>query len=200
MWILAEEVEMGTQIRSHRLLGVFGTAGEEDIADKYKLLIFKIAKKLANEGVRVEFDELVQRGYLALLEAVNNFKQTRNRFTSYLYPCVEGVMRGEKVEGFTVSLNDEVGENDGKAQLIEFIPAHGKSPEDEAFSSEIAKALALLPPQERDVMRLRYQNGMTLKETGKTLGFRKQRAEQIEKQAIDRLRKRLRNGQLLKAA
>ncbi len=194
---------MGVDIRSHRLLNVFGTvgSGEDDIVEKYKLIIFKIAKKLTNEGVGVEFDELVQRGYLALLEAVNNFKQTRrNKFTTYLYPCVEGVMRGKPVRGFTVSLNDEFGRGDDKGELIDFIPAPGRSPEDEVFSTEIAKALAILPHRERDVMRLRYIEDMTLEETGKALGFRKQRAEQIEKQAIDRLRKRLKNGQFLKAA
>lgn len=189
------------QIRDGRLLDFFGKGGSGDIAGKYRLLIFKIAKKLVKEGVSVEFDELVQRGYLALLEAVNNFKQTRrNRFTTYLYPCLEGVMRGNPVKGFTVSLNDEFGRGDDKGELIDFIPVPDKSPEDEAFSSEIARALAMLPPRERDVMRLRYIEGMTLKETGETLGFRKQRAEQIEKQAIDRLRKRLTTGQFLKAA
>lgn len=49
-------------------------------------------------------------------------------------------------------------------------------------------ALSTLPENERIVIRCRFENGMTLEETGKILGCTRERARQIEAKALRKLR------------
>jgi RNA polymerase sigma factor (sigma-70 family) len=60
------------------------------------------------------------------------------------------------------------------------------------LSEEVAGALALLPSRERDVVRLRYgidrPDQLSLAQIGERLGVTRQRAQQLEAQALHRLR------------
>jgi RNA polymerase primary sigma factor len=64
--------------------------------------------------------------------------------------------------------------------------------EAEELSEEVAGALALLPSRERDVVRLRYgidrPDQLSLAQIGERLGVTRQRAQQLEAQALHRLR------------
>ena len=96
-----------------------------------------------------------------------------------------------------LSLEQPAGET-GDNLLGDFIEdADAISPSESAAqrkqSDQIGEILACLPGKEGLVLRLRYgfEDGVrhTLKETGVMLGFTRQRAEQIEKRALRRLRK-----------
>jgi RNA polymerase sigma factor (sigma-70 family) len=54
-------------------------------------------------------------------------------------------------------------------------------------SPDLAGLLAPLPPVEREVLAMRYGEGITLREVAGRLGFSKQRAYQIQRRALARL-------------
>jgi RNA polymerase primary sigma factor len=95
-----------------------------------------------------------------------------------------------------LSLEKPVGE-DGDTELGSFIeddnlPAPVETVERHLLRSDLEQMLAALPPREARVLRLRYgmQDGRTrtLKEVGDKLGVSRERARQIERQALRRLR------------
>jgi RNA polymerase primary sigma factor len=59
---------------------------------------------------------------------------------------------------------------------------------DSALAENIARALTLLDERERAILALRYGQRLTLEETGKIHGVTRERARQIEKQALATLR------------
>jgi RNA polymerase primary sigma factor len=95
-----------------------------------------------------------------------------------------------------LSLQMPVGDEDDGV-LGDFIE-DTDSPDPEAIASdtmvteELRKQILTLPPREKKVLHLRYGLGedepMTLNEVGKRMGITRERARQLEAQAIDRLR------------
>jgi RNA polymerase primary sigma factor len=95
-----------------------------------------------------------------------------------------------------LSLQTPVGDEDEDV-LGDFIEDTG-SPDPELVTSEamvteeLRKQISTLPPREQEVLQLRYGLGgdepMTLNEVGSRMGITRERARQLEAQAIDRLR------------
>jgi RNA polymerase primary sigma factor len=95
-----------------------------------------------------------------------------------------------------LSLQSPVGDEDDE-MLGDFIQDTG-SPDPEAATTEVMmneelrKQISTLPGREQEVLRLRYGLGdedpMTLNEVGNRMGITRERARQLEAQAIDRLR------------
>jgi len=95
-----------------------------------------------------------------------------------------------------VSLNLPVGE-DGDSELGDFVADQTTPPPEEAASQQllreqVAAALAELKPRERRFIELRFGLGCdrdhTLEEAGRHLGVTRERARQIEKVALQKLR------------
>jgi RNA polymerase primary sigma factor len=95
-----------------------------------------------------------------------------------------------------LSLQTPVGDEDDEV-LGDFIE-DTRSPDPEAATSEamiteeLREQVSSLPPREQEVLHLRYGLGgdepMTLNEVGNRMGITRERARQLEAQAIDRLR------------
>jgi RNA polymerase primary sigma factor len=94
------------------------------------------------------------------------------------------------------SLSAPVGDGDG-AELHELIADEcGESPFDTAAETlrreHLVRALAVLPPRERDVIELRFglsgDHPRTLEEIGRLHGLPRERVRQIESQALRKLR------------
>ena len=95
-----------------------------------------------------------------------------------------------------LSLQTPIGD-EGDEVLGDFIEDTG-SPDPEAATSEamvteeLRKQISTLPPREQEVLQLRYglrgDEPMTLNEVGSRMGITRERARQLEAQAIDRLR------------
>ncbi|NLG96619.1 MAG: sigma-70 family RNA polymerase sigma factor [Chloroflexi bacterium] len=95
-----------------------------------------------------------------------------------------------------VSLEAPVGEDTEAAlgDLLEDVntPSPEEQVSDIMMSEEMRRLVATLPPREREVLTLRYglggEEAMTLSEVGQRMGITRERARQLEAQAINRLR------------
>lgn len=101
-----------------------------------------------------------------------------------------------RVSRLPLSLERPVGE-EGESELGRFIedetaPSPAQSAEQHLLREELEGMLATLPPREARVLRLRFgllgDRGCTLEEIGQKLGVTRERARQIERKALRRLR------------
>jgi len=119
---------------------------------------------------------------------------------------VESVRRvlenGEKM----VSLDSSIW-NDEKMTYMDFIPdTNFLSPDSLIAAASIPKnvndALSLLTPREREIVKMRfgigYENPSTLDDVGKRFGLTRERIRQIERKALERL-KRSKSAPVLKS-
>lgn len=97
-----------------------------------------------------------------------------------------------------ISLQEPIGDNEDDDRLDDFIEDQDAvDPEDEAiqsiFNGELRQALEALPPRELRVLQLRFGlntgQSMTLKEVGDRMGITRERARQLEAQAMGHLRR-----------
>ena len=96
-----------------------------------------------------------------------------------------------------VSLDIKVGDNQD-TELRDLLEDEGQSPEEftagEALREDVNQLLGELPPQQREVLSLRFglQNGkeLSLAKVGEQLSLSRERVRQLERQALDHLRRR----------
>jgi RNA polymerase nonessential primary-like sigma factor len=96
-----------------------------------------------------------------------------------------------------VSLDLRVGDNQD-TELRDLLEDEGQSPEEftagEALREDVNQLLGELPPQQREVLSLRFglQNGkeLSLAKVGEQLSLSRERVRQLERQALDYLRRR----------
>lgn len=108
---------------------------------------------------------------------------------------VEEVLKIFRSGAEPVSLETPIG--DGESRLLDFVEDKGAlRPSDEAIQAdiqiEVKKALAILPPRQEAVLRLRFGIGEprdhTLEELGEKFALTRERIRQIEQKAIRALR------------
>ncbi len=98
----------------------------------------------------------------------------------------------------TVNLDSKVkGRNESETTLEEFLEDPNGTPEDEivneSLSVEVENLLSILSEKERNILQMRYglngEKPKSLKEIGDSYSLTKERIRQIEKRALERLRK-----------
>jgi RNA polymerase primary sigma factor len=105
-------------------------------------------------------------------------------------------------KGQTISASTPIGDADDSTPLLEFIPDPHSQPDEEADQrvrqSALEEALEALNPREREIIHLRFQDGLTLQEIGERFGITRERTRQLQEQAIAKLRKRVKADLLKK--
>jgi len=151
-------------------------------------LVVKIARRHAGKGDMSVLD-LIQEGSIGLLQAVNHFNPKKGkRFSAsasaWINTSIALAIRKQGSHSPPLSLDEPKDKS--------------PSPEDETQNTLLLDILvfhlALLNPRQRQVLELRFgvPNGetYTLEEVGEKLGVTKERARQIEAQALGNLRRR----------
>ncbi|MBN2495996.1 MAG: sigma-70 family RNA polymerase sigma factor [Deltaproteobacteria bacterium] len=94
-----------------------------------------------------------------------------------------------------VSTETKVGDGDSGATLLDFIPDPRAGPDEQADRrvqhSSLHDAMSALSEREREIICMRFQDGLTLQEVGKHFGITRERTRQLQQQALLKLRKRL---------
>jgi RNA polymerase sigma-32 factor len=119
-------------------------------------------------------------------------------------PVAEVAALARRVSGFDQSLDAPLAAaplSEASATLLERLPDERPSPEEivtatrmsRLWSNLIERALAMLPAREATIIRLRHlsEAAPTFETIGGELGLSKDRVRQLEKQAMERLRKLL---------
>lgn len=117
-------------------------------------------------------------------------------FTTYASQCIRYAMLREadhrehpKRKARVVSLHAELGPD--RVTLLDMVPDRPADERDLTASEaadRVADLLRRVTPREREVLRLRYLDGLTLSEVADRLGISNERVRQIEKIAIRRIK------------
>jgi RNA polymerase primary sigma factor len=170
--------------------------------------IIKQARKLAMQHSNVELDDLLQEGRLGALTAARKFDASRGfKFLSFASHWIKQHMdrfvknhsknvrvpvhRFWEHKTYETSMDAPVGE-DGDATFgdlmgVDESVTHDADTDDRA--ELLQAALAKLPERERGVLHARFFEDKTLVEIGEQLGVSRERARQIEFNALKTLRK-----------
>ena len=159
-----------------------------------------------NSGV--EFEDLYQSGYLALMAAVKTFSHESGSFANWLMYYLQSAFaetagyRTEKQKNAPlrgcISLDAPLGEEDGDT-VADLQPDQGSTilfefVEQQMYLASLREALDnelyILPPQLETVIRQRYFETATFEQIAETLGVSTSRAQQLEEKALCALRER----------
>jgi RNA polymerase sigma factor for flagellar operon FliA len=145
----------------------------------------------------VEIDDLVAFGFLGLMEAAERFDPARGvQFTTYAYPRIRGAIyngmakmtaygRGERPGA------DRAGGDDEIHPVPAFRSVEPSNPVSELSAAESRARLTMLvgqmPDQMRELIRLVYVAGLTIKDAGDQMNLSKSWACRVHARAIEQL-------------
>jgi RNA polymerase sigma factor (sigma-70 family) len=177
-------------VQEARSLSLDPTSAISELIRKYENRIRTLAKLAVSKGMNEGLDELLQRGVLGLLLAINGFDTRRGAaFYTYASQCIKGLMlKRDWISGRSVSLDSCDG--DDEEPLHNVIPAKHLDPSKAAELGEMWKLSERLPRSQRIVLVLRYREGLTLKEAGERMGgISREAVRQFEEKAIANMKK-----------
>lgn len=193
-------------------------AGERELLpqlwEQVRRFVCKMANKryCATNGLGgVELDDLIQSGFLAVVEAVEYFEPNGEyMFLSYLGNCLKtafaiaGGYRSNKRDPLLdcISLDTPLGNDSDSDTLLDLQEDPANQIEDaerriwlEQLRETMNKAISSLPEEEQAVLHCRYWKGLTREETGAALGIKHTQIQQHEKNALSTLAKnKYKNG------
>ena len=204
-----EEVELAQRIRK----------GDPVALDKLTRanlrFVVSVAKQYQNQGLSLP--DLINEGNLGLIKAAEKFDETRGfKFISYavwwIRQSILQALADERawmievprdksadtlrVSGRHVSVDAPFVEGEDNS-LLDVLPNDDSPSADkglvnESLSTEIERALQILTPREREIIKSFFGIGcqeMTLEEIGERLDLTRERVRQIKEKAIRKLKK-----------
>ena len=166
------------------------------------------ALDLRGSSCGVELEDLTQSGYLALVNAVETYKPENGAFSTWLtchlkntFADVTGyrTQRGQNEPlNNALSLDKTVDDESDGTPFGEMVPdpkaaAAMLSIEDRLWQEQLREALeaalAELPTESAEILRLRHYCALTVAETGEACGTTAEHVRQTESKAIADLRK-----------
>jgi RNA polymerase sigma factor (sigma-70 family) len=181
----------------------------ENIIKNHLKLVLKIANRYI--GMGLEFDDIVSYGNIGLMEAVDKYNpdnEENSSFASYASLWIKHEIRRaldnsrvvysgsferrEKHVYSEIRLDAEMENDENSKSLYDIFGGTDNHFEEnernESFKYLFKEMDKLLSDIEKSVIMLKYFQNITFENIGKRYGFTKQRTEQIEKQALRKLR------------
>ncbi len=149
---------------------------KEKIANEYLPLVRSIVKKYAHLGVPTE--DLEQEGMIGLLEAADKFRDDKGaKFSTYATYWIK-----KKILAAI--------DNEKKSSLdsIKLTEESVETKEDELKTSQYLKLPQNIPDTERKILRMLYEEQLTLKEIAQELKISRERVRQLKEKALRRMR------------
>jgi RNA polymerase sporulation-specific sigma factor len=139
------------------------------LLEQYRPFIFKMSTHF---NIRCcDTNDMLQLGYMAVMKAAAKYRTGSQTFSTYAFNSIKNTFRTAASRnmrfGETLSLNTPVNaENGTNTEFIDCIEG-SESPEDKIISferiKEIRKAVAKLPKEELELIRMVYFSRATLK-------------------------------------
>ena len=185
-------------------------AGEDRMGELWlqieKLVRWK-AQRIANalkDWGRVELEDLIQSGYLAMVAAVNTYQPGSGTFANWLmyylrteFAKAAGYRTDKKRNDplqYSVSLDAPLGGED-ESRLMDLLDDPSSVMEDQEnalwlqqLHDALDAALDAIPPQYGEVVRARYFGERSLEEVAQEKGISGERVRQLEKKGVRLLR------------
>jgi RNA polymerase sigma-70 factor, ECF subfamily len=168
----------------------------ELLLDRYRSPLFGFLARYLGRTDRAE--DVFQETFLEVIRARKQYRP-EHRFASWLYRiarnrAVDRLRRNgfREMESLQAPLGD--GDEDGEARLGR-IPGTNPDPEAVArgaqLESALDRALASLPPEQREVLWLKERSGLSLQEMAEMLGVPENTVKSRLRYALDKIRSRL---------
>lgn len=172
---------------------------------KWKAKRVMTSLELLSDSKRVEFDDLVQSGYLALVAALETYKPECGAFSSWLMYYLQTAFadtagyRTEqgRMENRADSLDRPLTNEQNSRPMGDFIPDHTaaatmESIEEREYREQLREALEAaleaIPEKYSRVIQLRYLQNQSLSEAGAVIGVSSERVRQMENKGLKILR------------
>ena len=174
---------------------------------KWKANRMMTALSLGGNPRGVEFDDLYQSGYPAMVKAVETYDPAAGAFSTwfgyYLKTAFAECTGCRTKKGFrepldnALSIDKPITDETDSSLLGDFIPdkratATMEAVEDKVWREQLCEAvdtaMLRIPEEQREVLRLRFWDNLTLEEVGQRKGFGKEYARQLENKGIRQLR------------
>lgn len=156
----------------------------------------------------LEFDDLLQTGFVAMMDAVQTFKPECGSFSTWFTYHIQNAFAaasGYKTKrsrsdplNSAVSLDLPLSEDPDGGSLADLVPDSSATDSLEAVDDEIwheqlhktlEQLMGELPEKSNLVLRLRYYDNQSLAAVGDAFGVGPEMARQLERQALRELRK-----------
>ena len=191
-------------------------AGDADAREQLILSIVPLAISQANSfykhavalrNSRLRNDDLVGQAFVGAIKGVDSFDPSKGRLTTNAAWKIRSTLSRLVRDNTVIHIPEYLfAESDGTpgmlpvrstdTLLIEEMPVDDQWRDDqrrredrEEAQEHVGQLLQCLPPHELDVIKRRFWDGQTLKEIGRDYGVTRERIRQIEKVAIERMRK-----------
>lgn len=174
---------------------------------KWKAKRIMTALELRGSMCGVDFDDLVQCGYPALVAAVDSYSPESGTFSTWFMYHLKNAFaeatgyrtqRGKNEPmNHAASLDKPLTDEENSSSLVDFVPdqkaaATMEAVEEREYQGQLHEALEMalgtLPEACSQVLRLRYYQDRTLTEVGETLGVVPERVRQMENRGLRILR------------
>jgi RNA polymerase sigma-70 factor (ECF subfamily) len=196
----AHRALMGPDLSDEELLAAFqqGDAGAfERLLRRHRGPLYTFLLRMLGDAHKAE--DLAQETFLRIVRGAAAW-QERARFTTWMYTiarnlCADAARR-ERVRG-AESLDEQAAGKDGEEgrPLVDEVPGDGAAPDRGAESLRLRplllRALAALPPEQREVFVLREQAGLPFREIAEMLGVNENTVKSRMRYALEGLRRRL---------
>ena len=194
--------------KTRELFRRFKEEGDMDAREKLVMshlnLVRFIANKFKNRGEPI--DDLVQVGYLGLLKAIDRFDPSRGlEFTTFATPTIAEIAEyldatvDEVLEAMesssaysSVSLEAPSGMDDDDTPSV--IDRYATEDQELAFTDDriiIEEALASFSPREREVIEMRFLQGMTQIEIAEKLGISQVQVSRLLRRTLKKIQEKI---------
>lgn len=165
------------------------------IIEQYKPFIFKTAREYNIKGY--DLYDLVQIGYVTLINSVAKYRTGSNTFSTYAYNSIKNgfryIARQNKKHSGDLSLNSPLdGESEYGTEFIDFIADPEDFEEDIVSAEEIKelrKVVSKLPSDEMDFIIMVYYSGASIKTYAEKNGLSYQQAVRKKNRILEKLRR-----------
>lgn len=188
---------MGPPVTDDEALMLAFKAGDarafEVLVHRHRAAVFNFLFRLSGNRQRAE--DLLQETWLKVIRSAAGY-ETRARFTTWLYTIARNLcMDALRKESYRRADSLDAAPDEESAPLGERVASSDAMPDRGAHNANLRplleRALASLPPDQREVFLLREYHGVQFKEIAQVTGVPENTVKSRMRYALEGLRKRL---------